>query len=727
MFHPDHDGYVCIATAKPDMSEWKERFFKWPGQAERMLDHVEKMRVGHNVWFCPHLLDGTRRVKGNATVPTAVLWADLDTCRPDIPEPPPSVVVTSSPGRWQAYWRLTEPAEPNDVESVNQRIAYLYQTQGADISGWDLSQLLRVPYTHNYKYDGNPQVSIEKVDQTKYTLDDFENLPRPAISNGKVTEMIESMPNLRTLPDAASIMSNYVRSMSAPDAVFQLFYNQPHPKNDDWSKLQWRLIQECAEAGMEASETFAVVSAAACNKYKRENRSPKGLWMEVVKAYTTRSMIIGGLDDSLAFPTLLTDEERKLPRTLVEDYVEFACERTDAAISYHRAGALMIVSCLISGSVKTPISYNMRGVVPNLWVMLLAPSTVSRKTTAMSLVRRMIEEVDPDVVMATDATPEGLLTAMSVRSGQVSLFYKDEITGMLSSVGRKEYMRGFVEALITLYDNQNLSRQLSKSMVKVNDPIFPMFSGGIKDKAFSMMETESVASGFIPRTLMVSCKVDELSRKFLTIPTEMDMTKRNDLIREYRKIYAKFRGTIKMKVGGVSREMKADYLAVLTPDALARLNELDQLMYDTVLRNVHNSLAQPMLMRITEKALKLSTIFACMRNDPDEHFRITVDLEDMLQALKVLDDWMPYMQEAIEEISSSGQEHDLTRVLRYIQKHPGGVRRSQVLKNFGMSARTFDEVLRTLDQRAQIQLSDKFTGKGQMIYPMLPNQKEHHE
>jgi hypothetical protein len=77
------------------------------------------------------------------------LWADGDgaTIPPSVP--PPSAVVETSPGRHHYYWRLTEPCPPAQAEQLNHRIAYAL---GADKSGWDLTQLLRVPGTPNQKY-----------------------------------------------------------------------------------------------------------------------------------------------------------------------------------------------------------------------------------------------------------------------------------------------------------------------------------------------------------------------------------------------------------------------------------------------------------------------------------------------------------------------------------------------------------------------------------------------
>ncbi|HSH82424.1 MAG TPA: DNA-primase RepB domain-containing protein, partial [Herpetosiphonaceae bacterium] len=62
-----------------------------------------------------------------------------------------------SPGRLQAYWRLTEPVDTPTAEHYNRRLA---QHLGADATGWDATQLLRIPNTVNHKYPEKPLVTV---------------------------------------------------------------------------------------------------------------------------------------------------------------------------------------------------------------------------------------------------------------------------------------------------------------------------------------------------------------------------------------------------------------------------------------------------------------------------------------------------------------------------------------------------------------------------------------
>lgn len=186
----DNTGYLgCFAARRPEPGAKRldrpiERFFSYPIAAENAAAWcAEQDARGLEVYFCANLLTDRRRVKANAAEVSA-LWADGDGAQ--IPEgfPQPTATVESSPGRDHYYWALNRPIPPDQAEASNQRIAYAV---GADHSGWDLGQLLRVPGTHNGKYPGRPVVRLVQLDQARtFDPDELDRLlpPLPARTAG---------------------------------------------------------------------------------------------------------------------------------------------------------------------------------------------------------------------------------------------------------------------------------------------------------------------------------------------------------------------------------------------------------------------------------------------------------------------------------------------------------------------------------------------------------------
>src|SRR5882724_1678113 len=177
LFGPSVKGYVCLAQLSKSKEGFKEHFFKWPDQLDDMINYVGKYTFTHNLYLCPQILNTkVRRKEHVIACPTA--WADLDECSPDECIVPPTISLETSEGRFQAYWRFEDPLEPEEAEALSRKIAYYHSFQGADRSGWDLTQLLRVPYTHNYDHGREDEiVKVLSITTNKYRESDFDKYP----------------------------------------------------------------------------------------------------------------------------------------------------------------------------------------------------------------------------------------------------------------------------------------------------------------------------------------------------------------------------------------------------------------------------------------------------------------------------------------------------------------------------------------------------------------------
>lgn len=154
----------------------KSRYLRLPEHAREAARYAEgESAAGREVYSCAHLLTRRRRVKENAT-PLAALYVDGDGAKVGARMPEPTAILESSPGREQFWWALSEPVAPKKGEELNRRLAY---AMGADRSGWDLTQLLRVPGTRNRKYADAPMVVLAALSESRYEPAELEaSLPR---------------------------------------------------------------------------------------------------------------------------------------------------------------------------------------------------------------------------------------------------------------------------------------------------------------------------------------------------------------------------------------------------------------------------------------------------------------------------------------------------------------------------------------------------------------------
>lgn len=162
-------GFFSGRREGPRLAAPREIYFLWPGGAHHAAAWLaDEVAAARDVYQCAHLLTRPRRLKRYAA-PLAALYVDLDRAtleHPAVPEP--SLVVQSSPGRLQCYWQLSQPVDPAAGETLNRRLAYAL---GADRSGWDLTQLLRVPGTPNRKYADAPAVSVLSHTERRHDAD----------------------------------------------------------------------------------------------------------------------------------------------------------------------------------------------------------------------------------------------------------------------------------------------------------------------------------------------------------------------------------------------------------------------------------------------------------------------------------------------------------------------------------------------------------------------------
>src|SRR5829696_1711105 len=178
---PDNGGnFLCIAGINYETGQIEEHYFSYPDEAPQAAEKALQLsKRGLDAYFSAHLLTARKRDKEHAA-PLSALYADGDGATVSIDKPQPTGVVASSPGKDHFYWALESPIPPEEGEWINQTIA---QNIGADPSGYDLSQLLRVPNTINYKPEyEKPTVEIVSLNGHHHTpqelLDAFPPPPK---------------------------------------------------------------------------------------------------------------------------------------------------------------------------------------------------------------------------------------------------------------------------------------------------------------------------------------------------------------------------------------------------------------------------------------------------------------------------------------------------------------------------------------------------------------------
>lgn len=153
----DGRGWICLAKiSRTNGTGFVQTFFRYPDQMLEIEQYVEDNNVyGNDLYFSVNLFSKPQRSKEFA-LPMYILYADLDLCHPrnlgKFGEPRPSLVLQTSQDKWQGYWILKEKITAAQAEELSHQIAVAYKDMGCDQSGWDTTQILRIPGTKNWKF-----------------------------------------------------------------------------------------------------------------------------------------------------------------------------------------------------------------------------------------------------------------------------------------------------------------------------------------------------------------------------------------------------------------------------------------------------------------------------------------------------------------------------------------------------------------------------------------------
>lgn len=254
--------YFCIST-KSRNGKWRDHFFT-RSKFSRVKSFIDT-NLDKDLYWCPHGFSKAERKKEFAELPS-LLWADLDEADPRTMKPRPSIAWESSPGRYACLWRLTGIM----TEEVNRRLTYAVD---ADPGGWDLTQVLRIPGTRNYKYPTAPRVRLLWMDGPEYGLEDIRKL--------LPTEPSEAKGN-------KSLYRKYEKSLSAWARKALMGGKVEKGKR---SEVLWKLTHELLEAGATSEEIFELIKASPWNKFKGRDREDEQLRREIDKATLTKMVV----------------------------------------------------------------------------------------------------------------------------------------------------------------------------------------------------------------------------------------------------------------------------------------------------------------------------------------------------------------------------------------------------------------------------------------------------
>lgn len=256
------DGQYFFLATKSASGKFREHVFR---RSEiKSIGQFCKDNADKDIYFCPHGFAKPIRKKEFAILPK-MLWADLDEVDPRKIKPKPTIAIESSPGRFVGLWFTDKVIK----ESLNRRLTYHLE---ADHGGWDVTQVLRVPGTTNFKYNSTPRVRLLWDDGPTWKIRDIEKL-------------LPDEPDVDENLTARDVFDRYEK-MLPPWVRRELMTAKAPPGKR--SEMIWKLEHALLENGLSKDESFVLIKASAWNKFRGRTSEDAQLRRELDKVVTER-------------------------------------------------------------------------------------------------------------------------------------------------------------------------------------------------------------------------------------------------------------------------------------------------------------------------------------------------------------------------------------------------------------------------------------------------------
>jgi AAA domain len=266
VFGGDQEGYFGLSLFKGGKPA-KEWFIKVPDKLSSLSERkVQQLGAQGDVYFTPALFHVQRR-RMEFCLGSWVSWADVDDVPADVPREAPScpaaglLVASGSVGRVHQYRRSEGWLGREALLETNRFFGNA--VPGADKSGHDPTQLLRIPGTFNHKHAPPKPVVLLENHGTVYDLTEFR------------------LPQTNLLVPRLGMEEVSVQRWEELTEYTKRLYNSNPPegtRSDKLFELACRLLEE--EFALE--EARHIVDEAALKWGKFDRRSDRNEQLDII-------------------------------------------------------------------------------------------------------------------------------------------------------------------------------------------------------------------------------------------------------------------------------------------------------------------------------------------------------------------------------------------------------------------------------------------------------------
>lgn len=294
-FSEGNDGYIGFTKANrsddPELNKKWGTFHNWYAEcAAGEVDLPREILDENPNWeyyFTPAVLTEESRLQSKFQH-SNVIWIDFDEPVEWMNfDPSPSIVVQTSEKKFHCYWLLDwQITSANDQRYWCKR--FLEYFHGGDLSGFDATQLLKLPWGANLKLgsrneDGTPWTPrvIKFVPDLKYAETAFAGMPEPSVSLVDTVDM-SALPDL---PDSQGGWQYYLdmHRNSLPQLIVERVQSSQDGGAEKRSGALYNLECELFDVLGNPEDVFHILLGSPNDKFSADHgsRGASLLWKDV--------------------------------------------------------------------------------------------------------------------------------------------------------------------------------------------------------------------------------------------------------------------------------------------------------------------------------------------------------------------------------------------------------------------------------------------------------------
>lgn len=286
----------------------------------------------------------------------------------------------------------------------------------------------------------------------------------------------------------------------------------------------------------------------------------------------------------------------------LEKTLTYGTDVSDAYPEFWHAAALSALSVALDR--RFVIRLKQAVFYPNLYIQVLGPSTIARKSTVADFLEDLVEETERDngigIIFPKATSPEAAIEVLAENPRRLWLL--DEAGQFYAAIG-KTYMATFKEFLNHIYGNKNFTRKLrakknDNGEFAIEDPYLNLFFATTTETFVKHSPADDLTSGWLFRITPILAEYYKPSKPFeRETPESIDL--RHEIFDHYKRLWK-----------AIHRFPESNEVEfVLSDDSLAAINAFQMGLEEKAQHGENRERQLGLVGRLIPTVMKLAMIY----------------------------------------------------------------------------------------------------------------------